>query len=93
MINKLQLFKMKSKSKFYTIISNYYDEMNIRRQSGNFQFEEDPFSKNVHGIAENYHEVLLLMKISQTKPEVKSVNIDYYNLYYTVTKNRDEKKL
>ena len=68
--------------------------MKLRRQSGTFQFEEDPFSKNVQGIGKFYHEVLLLTKLLQTKPSVTSVKINYYDLYYTVIKNRhDEKKL
>ena len=62
MINKLQNLKGKTKLKFHQNISNYYDEMNIRRQSNTFQFEEDPLSKNVEGISKTYHEVLLLMK-------------------------------
>ena len=32
------------------------------------------------------------MKYLQTKPEVKNMNINYYALYYTVIKDRDEKK-
>ena len=32
------------------------------------------------------------MKFLQTKPQVKNMNIDYYNLYYTVIKTRDENK-
>ena len=66
--------------------------MNIRRQSGNFQFEEDPFSKNVPGIGKTYHAVLLLMKFLQTAPQVKKMNINYHDLYYTVIKIRDDKK-
>ena len=31
------------------------------------------------------------MKFLQTKPLVKNMNIKYYDLYYTVIKNRDEK--
>ena len=54
--------------------------MNIRRQSGTFQFEEDPCSKNVQGIGKIYHEVLLLMKFLQTKPSVESMNVNYYDL-------------
>ena len=66
--------------------------MNIRRQSGTFQFEEDSFSKNVQGIGQTYQEVLLLMKILQTKPQVKSMKINYYDLYCPVIKNRDDKE-
>ena len=59
--------------------------MNIRRQSGTFQFEAEPFRKHVQGIVKIYHEVLLLMNFLQTKPQVKNMNIDYYDLNYTVT--------
>ena len=85
MINKLKQLKGKTKLKFYQNISNYYDEMNIKRRSGNFQFAEHPFSKNVESAGKIYQE-LLLMKILQTKPQVKEMNINYYDLYYTVIK-------
>ena len=32
------------------------------------------------------------MKFLQTKPQVKNMNINYYDLYYTVIKTRDEDK-
>ena len=85
MINKLQQLKGKTKLKFYKNISNYYDNMNIG-------FDEDPFAKNVQGISNIYHEVLKLMKLLQSKPQVKNMNIKYFDLYYTVNKNRDEKE-
>ena len=89
MIIKLQSSKCKTKLKFYRNISIYYDEMSIR----NFQFEQDIFSKNAQEIIiKIHHEVLLLMKFQQTKPQVKSMNNNFYDLYYTVTKNRDEKE-
>ena len=62
MKKKLQMLKSKIKLKFYRNLSNYYDKMNIRKQSGAFQFEEDPFSKTAQSIRKIYHEVLLLMK-------------------------------
>ena len=86
MINKLQELKGKRKSKLYKIISIYYDNKNIR-------FDEDPLTKKAHGISELYQEVLLLKKFLQTEPQVKNMNINYYDLFYTVIKNRDEKKL
>ena len=55
----------------------------------NFQTQEDPFSKDAQGASRIYHDVLLLMKFLQTKPQVKNMNIYYYDLYYTVIKNRD----
>ena len=59
----------------------------------NFQSNKiDPFSKNTKGVAKIYHEVLLLMEFLQTKPEVKNMNINYYDLYYTVIKTRNENK-
>ena len=60
--------------------------MNIRKN-------EDPFAKNVHGFSKIYHEVGLLKKFSQTKPQIKIMNFNYYDLNYTVIKNRDEKKI
>ena len=32
------------------------------------------------------------MKFSQTKPQVKNLNINYYDLFYTIIKTRDENK-
>ena len=60
-IDKLESLKGKTKIKIYQKISYYYDEMNIR--SNTSQFEEDPFFKNAEGISKFYHEVLLLMKL------------------------------
>ena len=33
------------------------------------------------------------MNFLQTKPQVKTMNNNYYDLYYTVVKNRDEKEI
>ena len=89
MINKLQELKCKTKLKFYKNISNYYTEM----KNKNFQTNnQDPFAKNAQGNSKIYHEVLLLMKFLQTKPEVKNMNINFYDLYYTVIKTRVENK-
>ena len=88
MINKLQQLKGKTKLKFYKNMGNYYIEM----KNENFQTQQDPFAKNAKGISKIYHELLLLMKFLQTKPQVKSVNISFHDLYYTVIKTRDENK-
>ena len=85
MINNIQSSKGKTKLIFQKTISNYYDNMNIR-------MNEDHFNKNGQSISEIYHEVLLLMKFSQTKPEVKRMNINFYDLYYTVIKKSDNKE-
>ena len=59
----------------------------------NFQtHHEDPFPRNAQGKSKFYHEVLLLMKFLQTKPQIKNMNIIYYDLYYTVIKSRDGNK-
>ena len=55
--------------------------------------DEDPFAKNAQGIRKIYHEVLLLMKFLQTKPQVKKMINNYYNISYTAIKNRDEKEI
>ena len=76
MINKLQSLKGKSKLKFYKNVSKYYIEMkNINFQTN----DQDPFSRNARGIHKIYHEVLLLMKFLQRKPQVKNINIKYYD--------------
>ena len=93
MIKKLQQLKVKTKLKFYQNISKFYDEMNIRKQSGTFQFEEGPFSKNVESIDKIHHEVMLLMKFLQTKPQNKKMNSKFHDLYYTVVKDRDDKEI
>ena len=84
-INSVQSLKRKTKLKFFKIISNYYDNMS-------FRMDEDPFAKSVQGNDKTYHEVLLLMKLLQTNPPVKKMN-KYYDLYYTVIKNRDDKEI
>ena len=87
MINKLQQLKGKTKLKFYKNLSNYYTEMKKK-----FQTQQDPFAKNAQSISKIYDEVILLMKIIQTKPQKKNMNNNYHDLYYTVIKVRDENK-
>ena len=59
----------------------------------NFQTQDqDPFSKNAQSISKISYEILILMKFLQTKPQVKNMNINYYDLYYTVIKTRDGNK-
>ena len=55
--------------------------------------DEDPSAENAQGISEIYHEVLLLMIFLQTKPEVKKMNNNIYDIYYTVIKNSHEKEM
>ena len=86
MIIKLQDLKGETKLKIYKNISIYYDNMNIKRH-------EDPFARNAQGFSKVYHEVLLIMNFLPTKPQVKNMNVKYYDLYYTVIKNRDDKEI
>ena len=37
--------------------------------------------------------MLLLMKILQTKSHVKNMNFIYYDLFYTLFRNRDERRI
>ena len=90
---KLQSLKGRTKLNFYKNISYYYDEKNLIRQKDTFQFEKDSFSKNAEGISKIYHEVLLLTKLLQTKPQVQNMIIEYNDLYYTVVKNRDDNEI
>ena len=89
MINKLQQLKGKTKLKLCKNISNYYVEMKNRNCQTQ---DQDPFAENSQGISKIYHEVLLLMKFLQTKPQIKITNINYHDLYYTVIKVRDENR-
>ena len=82
--NILKELKGNTKVKFYKNIGNYYDNMKLR-------VDEDLFAKNAQSISKIYHEVLLLMKFLQTKLQVKNMNFNYYDLYYTGIKNRNEK--
>ena len=45
-----------------------------------FRFEEDPFAKDAQGISKICQKVLILMNFSQTKPQVKNMNINYHDL-------------
>ena len=93
MIKRLQQVKGKTKIKFRQIVNGFYDEMNIRRQNGTFQFEEDTFAKNAEVNSETYHEVFLLMKFLQTKLQIKSLKIKYYDSIYTLLKLEMTKNL
>ena len=63
--------------------------MNVR----NFTFEKDTFSEKAQGFDKNYHQVFLLIKLLQTKPQVKNMNNNFYCLHYTKIKKRDEKEI
>ena len=69
MINKLKQLKSKTQLKFYQIISDYYEEIKYRRQTGFFQPEEKPSAKSAQEIAKNFHGVLFSMKLLQTKSQ------------------------
>ena len=57
----------------------------------NFRIDQYPFAKNAQATSKIYQEVLLLMKFLQTEPQVQNMNINYYDLYYTVIEKRKEK--
>ena len=88
MVNKLQQLQRKTKLKFYKNKSKCYNEM----KSKNFQTQQYPFSKIDQSKNKIYHKVILLRKFLQTKPQIKNMNIFYYDLYHTVIKVRDENR-
>ena len=55
--------------------------------------DEDPFAKNAQSINKIYHRLFLLIKLLQTKPQVRKMNINYFDLFYTVIKKRDHKEI
>ena len=59
----------------------------------NFNLKKTFFTKNAQGIRKIYHDVLLLMKFLQTKPQVKNFNFKFYDLIYTPSKNRIDKEI
>ena len=63
--------------------------MNFR----NFQSEQGPSFKNAGSTRKIHHEVLLLVKFLQTKHQSKSLNINYYEFYYTVIKNGEDNEI
>ena len=81
--------KGNKKLKFYKTISNHYDEVKYKK----FQFEQYLFAKNAQSNSKIYHQVILLLKFSQTKTQVKYTNNKYYDLNYTMIKNRDENEI
>ena len=64
-----------------------------RKQSNFFRFEEDAFANKAEGSSKIYDEVILLKNVLQTEPQVKDLIIKYYDMYYTVIKNRKENQV
>ena len=58
--------------------------MNYRSHSNTFHFEEDTFGKSAKGESKSFPEVLLLKKFLQTKHQVKSLNKNFLEFYYSV---------
>ena len=85
-IKKLQTLR-KTNLNFSQKLSNYFDEIIYRRQSGYFHFQGDLFRRGAQSICKHFHEVLFLRKNVQTKPQVKSTKTNNYEFYYTVFKN------
>ena len=56
------------------------------------KMDEDLFGKNAQSFSKLHHEVLLLYKFLQTKAQIRNMNVKYYDLHYTVDKNRDDKE-
>ena len=89
MFDKIQSLNGKTKLIFFKNISNYYNEM----KSKSFQtHQQDTFAKIAQGISIYYHEILLLMKYLQTKPQIRNMNNNCCDLFYTFIKIRDENK-
>ena len=66
--------------------------MNYMRRRNIFQTEEGHFAQTAQAIRKSFHEVLLVMKILETKPHVESIYLNYYDLYCSVNKSLVEKE-
>ena len=71
MIKSIQSSEGKTISKFDQSINKYSGEMKYLRQSGHFHFDEDPFAKNAQKMVKVFHQVILLEKFLETKPQIK----------------------
>ena len=67
--------------------------MKYERQSGYFQFEEDPLRKNAEDLSKVFHEVALSMNFLKNKPQVKSKKIIFFDSYCTVIISLADKKM
>ena len=63
--------------------------MKYRRQSGTFQSEEELFNKNEERITKLYLQVMLLLKVLLTEPQVKRNNFNF-EFQETFIKNGDD---
>ena len=50
MKKKLRNIKCETKLKYHQIIKKFYDQMNYKRQSNTFVFDEDLFSKKMQKV-------------------------------------------
>ena len=82
MINKSQSFKGKTKLKFYKNLSSYSDGMKFQK----IQSEEYLFVQKARSISKIHHEEFLIKKFLQTKPQVKKMHINCYDLCYSYEK-------
>ena len=84
MIDNSQNSKVKTILENYPNLSIFYNEKMYRRQSGTFQSEEDLFSKNEERITKLYLQVMLLLKVLLTEPQVKrnNFNFDFQETFY-----------
>ena len=72
--SKLKHLKGRTKVRFQQNVINFFDEMESKWQSGSFQYEEDTLDENVQDKSKSFHEVLLLVILLQTGPQVNSMN-------------------
>ena len=89
-IDSMQKIEGKTKLNFYQNIKNQYVEKIQRRQKGFYQFEEDPFSRNGQTIGKTFQVISIFMKILQIRPRDLSMNLNFYDLCFTVIENLTE---
>ena len=65
--------------------------MYYRRHSKTCQFEKVPLAKTAKVRGKIIQELLLILKFLKKEPKVKSLTVDFYDLYYTFKKNMFDK--
>ena len=64
--------------------SEFFDGITYITQSGNFHFEEDPFSEKAGRVAMIMHEALLKLKFLQTEPQKYEIVLFIYNIIWNL---------
>ena len=87
MFNNLQNLIFKTILNFHRNIGKYYGEMYFKRKRKTLRLMKTPLLKKSQSIANIHLVAILLIKILQTKSQVKRINWSFFDLYFNVINN------